>query len=115
MAKFKHIEVVHIPRSRRASADALVKLAAALFLPEGEAAQVTVKERWLLLTLMELIPEEYEFNTITTNVIEEGDWLTPFLDYFKHDTLPDDLVKRYQLQTPLLRLQGWRPLQRSYG
>ena len=73
MEKFKRIEVVHVPRSRNAPADALAKLAAALVLPEGDVAQVTVEERWLLPAVLELIPEEYEVNTITTNAVEEGD------------------------------------------
>ena len=98
MEKFKHIEVVHIPRSRNAPANALAKLAATLVLPNGEHAQVTIEERWLLPTVPKLIPEEYEVDIITTNAIEENDWLKPFLDYFKHGILPDDPVKKRQLQ-----------------
>jgi hypothetical protein len=99
MEKFKHIEVLHVPRSRNAPADALAKLAAALIFPEGESAQVTtVEERWLPPAVREIIPEECEVSTITTNAVEEGDWLRPFLDYFKHDSLPNDPVERRQLQ-----------------
>jgi len=117
MEKFKRIEVVHVPRSRNAPADALAKLAAALVLPEGDVAQVTVEERWLLPAVLELIPEEYEVNTITTNAVEEGDWLTPFLDYFKHGSLPDDPVKRRQLQRrlPSYVYKAGVLYRRSYG
>jgi len=101
MEKFNHIEVVHVPRSRNAPADALAKLAAALVFPEGEPAQVTVEERWLLPAVLELIPEECEVNAVTTNTVEEDDWLQPFLDYFKHGSLPNDPVKRRQLQRRL--------------
>ena len=101
MEKFNHIEVVHVPRSRNAPADALAKLAAALVFPEGEPAQVTVEERWLLPAVLELIPEECEVNVVTTNAVEEDDWLEPFLDYFKHGSLPNDPVKRRQLQRRL--------------
>jgi len=101
MEKFNHIEVVHVPRSRNAPADALAKLAAALVFPEGEPAQVTVEERWLLPAVLELIPEECEVNVVTTNAVEENDWLQPFLDYFKHGSLPNDPVKRRQLQRRL--------------
>ena len=73
----------------------------ALVLPNDSAMQVTVEERWLLPAVLELIPAEYEVNTITTNAVEEGDWLRPFLDYFKHGSLPDDPVKRRQLQRRL--------------
>jgi len=95
----------------------LAKLAAALVLPEGDVAQVTVEERWLLPAVLELIPEEYEVNTITTNAVEEGDWLTPFLDYFKHGSLPDDPVKRRQLQRrlPSYVYKAGVLYRRSYG
>jgi hypothetical protein len=56
MEKFKNIEVLHVPCSRNASADALAKLAAALFLPEGEPVQVGIEERWLLPAVLELVP-----------------------------------------------------------
>ena len=36
MKKFEHIQLLHVPRSKNASADALAKLAAALVLPQGE-------------------------------------------------------------------------------
>jgi hypothetical protein len=90
-----------VPRSRNAPADALAKLAAALVLPDDKSMQVTVEERWLLPAVLELIPPEYEVNTITTNVVDEDEWLQPFLDYFKHGSLPDDPVKRRQLQRRL--------------
>ena len=117
MKKFNHIEVVHVPQSRNAPADALEKLAAALELPEGEPAQVTVEERWLLPAVLELVPEEYEVNTITTNTVEEDDWLRPFLNYFKHGSLPDDPVKRRQLQRrlPFYVYKAGVLYRRSYG
>lgn len=101
MDKFQHIEVLHVPRSRNAPADTLAKLAAALVLPEGEPTHVAVEERCLLPAVLELLPEEQEVNIVTTNDVEDGDWLQPFLDYFKHGTLPDDPVKRRQLQRRL--------------
>ncbi|KAM0901363.1 hypothetical protein ACQ4PT_020050 [Festuca glaucescens] len=101
MGKFLQVEVLHVPRSRNAPADALAKLAAALVLLDDKSMQVTVEERWLLPAVLELIPPEYEVNTITTNVVDEDEWLQPFLDYFKHGSLPDDPVKRRQLQRRL--------------
>jgi hypothetical protein len=44
MEKSKHIEVLHVPRSRNAPEDALVKLAATLIFLEGESVHVTVEE-----------------------------------------------------------------------
>ncbi|KAM0833194.1 hypothetical protein ACQ4PT_064416 [Festuca glaucescens] len=101
MGKFLQIEVLHVPQSRNAPADALAKLAAALVLPDDKSMQVTVEERWLLPAVLELIPPEYEVNTITTNAVDEDEWLQPFLDYFKHGSLLDDPVKRRQLQRRL--------------
>jgi len=80
MNEFKHIEILHVPQSRNAPADALAKLAAALALPEGKSAQVTVEERWLLPAVLELIPEEHEVNTITACAVEDDDWFKPFID-----------------------------------
>ncbi|KAK1665874.1 hypothetical protein QYE76_054033 [Lolium multiflorum] len=101
MGKFLHVEVLHVPRSRNAPADALAKLAAALVLPDDKSMQVTVEKRWLLPAVLELIPPEYEVNTITTNMVDQDEWLQPFLDYFKHGSLPDDPIKRRQLQRRL--------------
>jgi ribonuclease HI len=98
MDKFQYIEVTHVPRSRNAPADALAKLASALVLPDGKPAQVSVEERWLVPAVLELVPDDCEVNTITTNMVEEGEWLQPFLDYFKHGRLPDDPIERRQLQ-----------------
>ena len=98
MENFQHVEVHHVPRSRNAPADALAKLAAALVLPDNKTMQVNVEERWLLPAVLELIPAEYEVNTVMMNAVEEGEWLQPFLDYFKHGSLPNDPVSRRQLQ-----------------
>lgn len=96
MDKFEHIEVIHVPRSKNAPANALAKLAAALVFQGDNPAQVVVEERWLLPAVLELIPEEV--NIITTNSAKEEDWRQPFLDYFKHGSLPEDPVERRQLQ-----------------
>jgi ribonuclease HI len=117
MTKFKDIEIIHVPRSRNAPADALAKLAAALALPEGKPAQVTVEERWLLPAVLELVPEEYEVNAVTACAVEDGDWRKPFLDYFKHGALPDDAAKRRQLQRrlPSYIYKGGVLYRRAYG
>ena len=60
-----------------------------------------MEERWLLPAVLELIPAEYKVNTVMTNAVEEGEWLQPFLDYFKHGSLPDGPVSRCQLQRRL--------------
>ncbi|KAM0875517.1 hypothetical protein ACQ4PT_036740 [Festuca glaucescens] len=101
MEKFQQVEVLHVSRSRNAPVDALAKLASALVLPSDKSTQVMVEERWLLPAVLELVSEEGEVNTITTNAMEEDEWLQPFLDYFKHGSLPDDPVKRRQLQQRL--------------
>ena len=75
-----------------------MKLAAALVLLDNKTMQVNMEERWLLPAVLELISAEYEVNTIMTNAVEEGEWLQPFLNYFKHGSLPDDPVLRCQLQ-----------------
>jgi ribonuclease HI len=62
MEKFQNIQVLHVPRGRNASADALDKLAAALVLPSGKPAQIKIEERWLLPAVLELVPDEYEVN-----------------------------------------------------
>jgi hypothetical protein len=101
MKKFEHIQLFHVPRSKNSSADALAKLAAALVLPEGEPAQIKIEERWLLPAVLELIPHEYEVHHVVANTIGEDDWRKPFLDYFNHGTLPDDIVERRKLQRRL--------------
>jgi hypothetical protein len=63
-----------------------------------EPMQVGIEERWLLPAVLEHVPEECEVNTVTTNAVEVDDWRRPFLDYFKHGSLPDDSVKWRQLQ-----------------
>ena len=98
MNKFEDIEILHVPRSRNAPADALAKLAAALALPEDKPAQIVIEERWLLPAVLELVTKAQEVDTVTVGVVEGDDWRKPFLDYFKHGTLPDDAVKRRQLQ-----------------
>jgi ribonuclease HI len=45
MNKFEHINIIHIPRGKNASADALAKLAAVLVLPDGKPAQIKIEER----------------------------------------------------------------------
>jgi hypothetical protein len=75
------------------SADALAKLAASLVLPDGEA-EVKVEERWLLPVVLDLITKNGDVNIVTTNNVHDQDWHKPFIDYFKHGTLPTDPVKR---------------------
>ena len=73
MTKFEHIQLLHVPRSKNAPADALAKLAAALALPEGEPAQVQIEERWLLPAVLELIPQEYEVHHVVANISGDDD------------------------------------------
>lgn len=57
MEKFAFIEVNHVPRRGNAEADALAKLAAALTLPlEGEA-NIRVEQRFLLPSMLDIVPE----------------------------------------------------------
>jgi hypothetical protein len=56
MNKFEHVHIAHIPRGKNASADALAKLAVALVLLDAEPAQIKTEERWLLPTVLELVP-----------------------------------------------------------
>jgi hypothetical protein len=37
----------------------------ALVLPDGEAAQIKIEEKWLLPAVLELIPEEYEVDYVS--------------------------------------------------
>ena len=67
-------------------------------LPGGEPAEIKIEERWLLPAVLELVPEEYEVNQVTTMIVEQNDWRKPFIDYFNHDTWPDDSVERRRLQ-----------------
>jgi hypothetical protein len=98
MNNFEHIQIAHIPRGKNASADALAKLAAALVLPDGEPAQIKIEERWLLPTILELVPEEYEVDRVSVMAVEEDDWHKPFFDYFNHGILTNDHVERRRLQ-----------------
>lgn len=93
MKKFEHIQLLHVPRSKNSSTDALAKLATALTLPEWEPAQVIIEERWILPAVLELIPQEYEVHHVVTNSTGDDDWRKPFLDYFNHGTLPDEQWK----------------------
>jgi hypothetical protein len=101
MNKFEHINIIHIPRGKNASADALAKLVAALVLPDGEPAQIKIEERWLLPAVLELVPEEYEVDHVLVMAVEADDWYKPFLDYFNHGTLSNDPVERRHLQQRL--------------
>lgn len=76
MDKFEHIQINHVPRSENVTADALAKLASALALPNGEA-QVKVEERWLLPTVLDLIPENVEVNQVVTSNVNDQDWRKP--------------------------------------
>jgi hypothetical protein len=91
--KFEHVQLLHVPRSKNSSADALAKLAASLVLPEGKPALVKIEEMWLLPAVLELIPQEYEVHHVVANTSGDDDWRQPFLDYFNHGTLLDDIVK----------------------
>jgi hypothetical protein len=51
--------------------------------------------------VLELIPQEYEVHHVVANTSGDDDWRQPFLDYFNHGTLPDDIVERRRLQRPL--------------
>nr|AAK92670.1 putative gag-pol precursor [Oryza sativa Japonica Group] len=117
MEMFGHIEVMHVPRSRNAPADALAKLAAALVLPQGGPTQVNVEERWLLPAVLELLPNEYEVDTVMAAAAKEDDWRVPFLNYFRHGSLPDNSVERRQLQRrlPSYVYKSGVSYRRSYG
>ena len=117
MGKFQHVEVLHVPRSRNAPADALAKLASALVLPDNKTMQVNVEERCLLPAVLELMPAEFEVNAVMVNVVEEDEWRQPFFDYFKHGSLPDDPVKRRQLQRrlPFYLFEAGVLYKRSHG
>jgi hypothetical protein len=67
-------------------------------LPDGEPAQIKIEERWLLPTVLELVPEEYVIDSVSIMAVEEEDWHKSFFDYFNHDILPNDHVKRRHLQ-----------------
>ena len=54
MAQFLQIEVNHVPRSENDKADALAKLAASLTLPDEREIQITVGERHLLASALDL-------------------------------------------------------------
>ena len=97
MAKFEHVQLGHVPRSQNASADALAKLVASLALQDGEA-EIKIEERWLLPAVLDLIPDNYKVNIVTTTNVNDQDWCKPFLDYFKHGTLPSDPIERCQFQ-----------------
>jgi ribonuclease HI len=73
MNKFEHINIIHIPRGKNASVDALAKLAATLVLPDGEPAQIKIKERWLLPAVLKLVPEEYEVDHVLIMAVEVDD------------------------------------------
>jgi hypothetical protein len=51
--------------------------------------------------VLELIPQEYEVHHVVANTSGDDDWRKPFLDYFNHGTLPDDIVERRRLQRRL--------------
>jgi hypothetical protein len=73
MNKFEHIHITHISRGKNASTDALAKLVVALVLLDGEPAQIKIEERWLLLVILELVPEEYEVDHVSFMVVKEDD------------------------------------------
>lgn len=116
MSKFDFVQVDHVPRSKNASADALAKLASSLVLPDGQA-EIKIEERWLLPSVLELVPENYEVNTVLTIETDDEDWRKPFLDYFKHGTLPEDPVVRRRLQRrlPSYIYKAGVLYRRSYG
>jgi hypothetical protein len=70
---FEHIHIAHISCGKNASADALAKLAATLVILDGEPAQIKIEERWLLLAILELVPEEYEVDHVSFMVVKDDD------------------------------------------
>jgi hypothetical protein len=42
-------------------------------LPDGEPAQIKIEERWLLPTVLELVPEEYVIDSVSVMAVKEED------------------------------------------
>ena len=101
MKKFEDIQILQVPRSKNALADALAKLASSLVLPEGKPSQAQIEEKWLLPAVLELIPPECEVYHVVANISGDDDRRKPFLDYFNHGILPNDSVERRRLQRHL--------------
>jgi len=67
--------------------------------------------------VLELIPESHEVNIVLSTETGDEDWRKPFLDYFKHGSLPSDSVERRQLQRrlPSYIFKAGVLYRRSYG
>lgn len=81
-------------------ADALAKLATALALPPEGELTVSLKDRRLLPSTLDLVPEqeEDEVQVSFTEVEQVEDWRKSFLDYFRHGRLPDVKESSSQFQ-----------------
>ncbi|XP_020080912.1 uncharacterized protein LOC109704570 [Ananas comosus] len=101
MEKFTFIDIQHVRRRNNTQADALGKLVAALSLPPDGVAEIRVEQRWLLPSVLEFFPSDYQDNVVTCTQVEVNDWRAPFIEYFKYGHLPEDRNKKIELQRRL--------------
>ena len=66
---------------------------------------------------VELIPSECEVHHVVANISDDDDWRKPFLDYFNHGILPNDVVewRRLQRRLPSYVVKARTLYWRSFG
>nr|CAD1837640.1 unnamed protein product [Ananas comosus var. bracteatus] len=118
MEKFTFIDIQHVRRRDNTQADALAKLAAALSLPPDGIVEIRVEQRWLLPSVLEFFPSDYQVNVVTCTQVEVNDWRAPFIDYTfgggnsllrvaVHENISDNHQSKLRLQE-LDSLEGLR-------
>ncbi|KAL0285829.1 UNVERIFIED_CONTAM: hypothetical protein Scaly_2807400 [Sesamum calycinum] len=93
---FENAMLNHIPRNENRMANALANLAITLALSEGETTNVPLCNRWVFLSLD--TSDHKGSNAITATTNDEDDWRKLFMEYVKHNKLPNDTRHKTEVQ-----------------
>ncbi|MBV8801981.1 MAG: reverse transcriptase-like protein, partial [Gammaproteobacteria bacterium] len=102
ISQFAFIKMVHISRSYNGHANALAQLAAALRLPDNGKVEVIVEERLVLPPILEMLPKIESVNTVDFSKSQEEDWRMPFIEYLKHERMPEEKNKAIELKRRII-------------
>ena len=107
-AKFQVFRIMQVPRTKNKEADALSKLASVVF------HHLTKK------VLVEILPQrtidEEIIETLSTQETVES-WMSPFIRYFKQNSLPNDdkEARRIRINAPRYKMMGDELYRRGYS
>ncbi|XP_020081530.1 uncharacterized protein LOC109705200 [Ananas comosus] len=118
MKEIPNVTLERVSRAVNGKADALARLAKELADPNLDEVHVTIKNRMILSpTDLDLKEESKEIQKANALKIEVEDyWREPYLNYFKHNELPEEKPKQVQLKKRAMRYAfvNDTPYRRSY-